>query len=59
MKTFHIIKHGWLKQKYHSRIVGVNGKVLYSSEPQYNLKDLEEMIANNFPGVRVVYDFKR
>lgn len=58
MKTIHIIRKGWLKQKYHSRIVASNGKILYSSEPQYNLKDLEEMIAKYFPGVHVVYDFK-
>lgn len=41
-----IIKKGWLKQKYHSRIVANNGKILFWSEPQYNKIDLEQMIDN-------------
>ena len=55
----HIIKHGWLRQKYHSVIKAANGRILYSSEPQFNLEDLEEMIARNFPRIEVVYDFER
>lgn len=56
-----IIKKGWLKQKFHARIIHQNGNILFWSEPQVHLIDLEQMIENlkkNFSKAIVVYDFK-
>lgn len=42
MYTILIKKRNFIKQKYHW-VLKRNGKVLASSEKQYNLKDVEEV----------------
>jgi hypothetical protein len=56
-----IKKKGWLKQKFHAKIVHQNGNILFWSENQANLVDLEEMIKNckrDMPKAEIVYDFE-
>lgn len=56
-----IVKKGWLWKKFHARIIHNNGNVLFWSQNQKNLTDLEEMIENlkkNFTKAIVIYDFK-
>ena len=55
-----IIKKGWLRQKYHARIVDTNTQTTWVSENHTNLKDLEEMIAHTKKELSkaiVVYEF--
>ena len=56
-----ISKKGWLRQKYHAKIVHQNGNILFQSENYYNLKDVEDMI-NNFkkdiPKSQLIYSFR-
>jgi hypothetical protein len=54
-------KKTWLGEtKYHCHIKHLNGNVLFYSEKQHNLKDLEEMLANlqrDLGKAKIVYDF--
>jgi len=50
----------WGETKYHCHIKHVNGNLLFFSEKQHNLKDLEEMLHNlqrDLPKAKIVYDF--
>ena len=56
----HIIKKGWLKQKYHATIVDTNTQITWVTENHANLKDLEKMIAHTqkfLSKANIIYDF--
>lgn len=58
MVTIEIVKKGWFGKKYHARIRHQNGNILFWSQKQYNLSDLEEMIAHlkkSLPKADIVY----
>ncbi len=58
MVKIEIVKKGWLWSKYHARVRHKNGNILFWSENQRNLKDLEQMIANlkrDLPKAEIVY----
>lgn len=57
----HIIKKGWLRQKYHATIVDANTQITWVTENHVNLKDLEKMILHTqkfLSKAIIIYDFE-
>jgi uncharacterized protein YegP (UPF0339 family) len=52
-----IIKKGWLRQKWHFRIVARNGKTLAASENYHNRQDLADTLISlqkDLPNAEIV-----
>ncbi len=55
-----IIKKWFRRKKWHCRIVADNGRIMFSSAPQYNRKDLSDTIKSlkeQLPTAKIIEEF--